>query len=748
MAKEISRNKSIPMRDISEEEFADILGKGIIARYSISIPAIIILYFFRNQLPFPCPGLLLVSSAHVICNIVIHICSKQRYLLKASYYTALYIDSIASAFVFEFSGGFLSPFIIPNYLSSLAAGIIYKRKDNFGRNNFTIVLGAYVIVSLLQKLGVLPNDVAYSEILMKNNVFFYFVLVTISISFANGYNVLNNHMKWRVSETTDAYKKMVAGITGQIGDEFLKALAHSLSLVSDMPGVMIAKLTNNNMVLNTISIRYENITYDNLEIPVKESPFNKIIFKKNEFFCKKNVKVFFPASSTIPAFEKATLIGVPLVNSHGEPLGLLSLWGPIKIQNELLISQILKLYASRASAELERSIMEQEKEKMRAEMMQMQKMEAVGKIASSVAHDFNNFLGAIQGYTELIHHSILNQPELSGYLKKIIHNVERAANLARQLLTFSGKSRLEKVDVNIHLLVKEAIFVLKGMVDNKIKVNCTISSTNSNIKGESTHLYSALLNLGTNAKDAMPDGGALSFEVDDFTLAENTTSPFIGKGMVPGEYIRITVTDTGTGMDKETLARATEPFFTTKKIGAGTGLGLASVSGCVHSHGGILNIESEVGKGTAITIYLPASQKAVAPAKILSVPQKTNEIKQLQILLVDDEEDVVTPLAENLKTYGFVTHVFTSALKAMEFYRGSYRSIDIVMLDMIMPEMNGKELFIAMRAIDPKIKICIVSGYSSESDIKTLNDLGVFAFLHKPVSADIIKKTVLQILGN
>ncbi|HEY5672386.1 MAG TPA: ABC transporter substrate-binding protein [Malonomonas sp.] len=369
-----------------------------------------------------------------------------------------------------------------------------------------------------------------------------------------------------------------------------------------------------------------------------------------------------------------------------------------------------------------------ESKRLEEQLHQSEKMQAIGQLAGGVAHDFNNQLGVILGSVELLGNK-LEDRSLQRYLDNIKAGASRAAELTKNLLAFSRKGKYLSRPLDLHAIISEVIVLLEHSIDKRISIRKRLHQGKSFIIGDPTLLQNAILNLALNARDAMPEGGEISIETDVIYLGAEECGRF-SEPLSRGEYLQLSVCDTGRGMDEETQKHMFEPFFTTKAEGRGTGLGLASVYGTVRNHSGTIQVESHPGQGTEIKLYFPLAATAQpADDKLLPVEPRAGVGN---LLVVDDERDFRDMLAETLTQLGYSVTTCKNGKEALARYRDSQKIYDLVILDMIMPELNGRDTFLALRQINPDVQVILSSGFSNEGDIQNLLDLGVAAFIGKP----------------
>jgi signal transduction histidine kinase len=323
-----------------------------------------------------------------------------------------------------------------------------------------------------------------------------------------------------------------------------------------------------------------------------------------------------------------------------------------------------------------------ESEALAANLHQAEKLTAIGQLAGGIAHNFNNQLGGILGSTELLR-ARLEDPALQRYADDILKGTHRAAKLTEQLLSFARKGRHGSTPVDLHALLPETISILQNSIDKQIRIEQYLNAERAIVTGDPTQLQSALLNLGLNARDAMPTGGVLSFATATVDLS---TTEAQARGLAAGRYIEITVSDTGIGLSPEALSSLFDPFFTTKEMGKGTGLGLAATHGAVLEHGGTITGRNRENGGAEFTIMLPVTNATVRPAHpSAAVPVK----ERVRVLLVDDESVILNVCTEMLCDLNCEVTAYPDGPEAIACYRERWREIDLVILDVVMPQMGG-----------------------------------------------------------
>ncbi len=384
-----------------------------------------------------------------------------------------------------------------------------------------------------------------------------------------------------------------------------------------------------------------------------------------------------------------------------------------------------------------------ERRKMQDRIRHSEKMEAIGQLAGGIAHDFNNQLMGIIGYAEMLA-SHLEDDTLKGDAENILKAARKAADLTKDLLAFSRRGKYLAGPVNVHNIIGDVVGILSHSVDKRIEIRTDLRAESCIVTGDPSQLQNALLNLGINAKDALPRGGGIVFSTENMDVAGTPLKELHGRP-ASGRCLVISVSDDGVGMDGNTVKHIFEPFFTTKKPGKGTGMGLPSVYGTVSNHHGSIDVKSEPGKGSTFTIFLPLSETGAGTAQSKTAVRKTVP-KGTTILLVDDEEIVRMLVSSLLRSNGYSVHECADGAEAVEFYRKSWKEIGLVVLDMMMPRMNGRDAFMEMLSINKDIRAILMSGFSIDGEAQALLDAGMKAFLQKPFTsselADAIEKAL------
>jgi signal transduction histidine kinase len=469
------------------------------------------------------------------------------------------------------------------------------------------------------------------------------------------------------------------------------------------------------------------------------------------------VDTFYTFVSTVPVLA----VGIPLSLDAGGlpvyPLALVGIWlvaviMQIGLRRAVVHAETHRLDVESTATKLaheldERQRSEDEKERLRDQFVHAQRMDAVGTLATGLAHDMNNILGGILAYAEVLH-AEATSPAVREDLSRIRSEAERGAALTRSLLAFARRGAYRKRTILLHSVLDDMMPLLARTLGRHVIVT-RVDGPATIIDGDPAQLGQVVLNLCTNASDAMNGKGTITIdtaevEIDNTSAASPGQARLVGDHakLPPGRYAKLAIADNGAGMDAETQRRAFEPFFTTKPIGKGTGLGLAMVFGAVEAHGGALEIVSEVGKGTTMTIFLPATEANP------SLPASSAEVVRASgtVLIVDDEPIVRNATARLVKQLGLEVIMANDGVEALVAYKARADKIVLVLLDMVMPKMAGPECYRELRKLG-NTPVLLVSGYASDAATQGLLDSGADGFLEKPYTAVQLGAEIDRILG-
>ena len=481
------------------------------------------------------------------------------------------------------------------------------------------------------------------------------------------------------------------------------------------------------------------------ELPPDIFPWWMELLVTGEIIQVENVAELPPGARTEKEFLEAQniksvlvvpfLVGNKLAGFMGfDDVSSARIWG----EKELVL---LRRLADTLGLAIERKRTAEEREKLQMQLAQAQKMESIGTLAGGIAHNFNNILMGVQGRTSLMIMDKDTSDHDYEHLKGIEEYVKNAVELTRDLLGFArgGKYEVKPTDLNTLIKHENRIF---GSTKKEIRVHGKYEKDLWTVEVDQSQIQQALLNLYVNASQAMPGGGDLYVQTENVSLDEEYIKPF---EVAPGKYVKVSVTDIGVGMDAATREKIFDPFFSTKDVGQGSGLGLASVYGIIKNHGGFINVYSEKGAGTTFNIYLSASEKETMEE---ASRRDRHEIQYGQgtILLVDDEKIIVKVGQEIIKRLGYRVITAGSGKEALDLYEKQKDEIDLVILDMIMPDLGGGETYDRLKEIDGDVKVLLSSGYSITGQAKKILDRGCIGFIQKPFSMDELSRKMHEAL--
>jgi signal transduction histidine kinase/HAMP domain-containing protein len=473
--------------------------------------------------------------------------------------------------------------------------------------------------------------------------------------------------------------------------------------------------------------------------PLKYTPYNEVKINKDYVYHDDALKKF-PEDPFLNKYGLTTYLGIPLINNKGEVVCILSVMDDRRRDFYQEDVEFLYTLGKKLALAIEIKNEEAEKRNLEAQLFQSQKMESIGTLAAGIAHDFNNMLTGITGYIDIAR-AQASEEGIKKHLDKALKITEKAAELSKQILIIGRKMMPERRAQDINQLIDDCIKTIRRMVEENIEITASLKPDLPMIQVDPSQITQVIMNLVVNARDAMPDGGKIEIRTEEVSVDEEYCKYYTWAK--PGNYVAISVSDTGIGIPEDIRHRIFEPFFTTKEFGKGTGLGLAITYSIVKNHGGWINLYSEVGKGSEFKVYIPV----VSSGAELEVSQEKSSKEKIftggseTILLVDDE-DIVREVGESmLRNLGYRVITAANGEEAVATYKERGSEIDLVIMDKMMPKMNGITAYRALKEINPLVKVIISSGYIVDS-IQSLRELGVADFLNKPYRMDEMAKAV------
>lgn len=537
--------------------------------------------------------------------------------------------------------------------------------------------------------------------------------------------ILRDVTAWKKAD--ERLRHIYEAATSFQGQELFDKVVEYVAKLFHMNWVLVGELAQN--TVKAIAFYGNGTINHHFQYSLKGTPSEKLVEVRQLCSYDRDVQNLFPDDKSAQRLEIQSYIGSPVLNTHGEVIGILNAFDENPHFFTIEDGQVFRIFAQRVGGELERIQKEREEERLRQKLFQAQKMESIGTLAGGIAHDFNNILGIILGYISLLERGKVEPEKFSMTIETITKAVHRGTSLVRQLLTFARKTDVLFESVNVNATVEELAKMLMETFPKLITFSLKLEKGIPSITADSNQLHQALLNLCVNARDAMPSGGRLSMGTE-IIMGSKLRERF--SDAQEEKYVCISVADTGTGMDEATRSRIFEPFFTTKKLGRGTGLGLAVMYGVVKSHRGFIDVESEVGRGTTFNLYFP-----IQPRGIESFETQKKEYGEVaggtETLLVVEDEEMLLELEKTLfggKGYRVLTA--RDGVEAIEVYSNHKDEIALVLTDMGLPKLGGWEAFQKMKEINPQVKVILASGYLDPNLKSEMLKAGAIDFVQKP----------------
>jgi signal transduction histidine kinase/ActR/RegA family two-component response regulator len=436
-----------------------------------------------------------------------------------------------------------------------------------------------------------------------------------------------------------------------------------------------------------------------------------------------------------------------IITDHGCYCGLLPVARVIRAQQNSILRQVQELdlqkqNLARVNAELESTL-----ESLRtteAQLLHAEKMASLGTVAAGIAHDFNNLLSVITSSTAILRYNMALSPRVTKCIESIEASTERATQFIKQLLQFSQKQAIATSVLSLNRIVEETFTILRHSLPRRINIVTVLAAEQPAIIGNESQLQQVLMNLAVNSRDAIANDGTIALETAMVYTEHDQDASFV---IIPkGTYAVLRVSDSGAGIAPDNMKRIFDPFFTTKDVGKGTGLGLSVVFGIVQKHGGFVNVRSEVGKGTTFEFYFPPTEAMEMCFSVTDSSTQTVKGNET-LLLVDDDDLVLENHGMFLEELGYTVLRAHSGAEALELYRQQHSTIQLVLMDMLMPEMDGRVAAQKLREIVPDVCVLFISGYSDESLIKAVLEEGAISYISKPFKPNELSRKIQEVFA-
>jgi len=522
------------------------------------------------------------------------------------------------------------------------------------------------------------------------------------------------------------------------GEDFFHRLSRFLANSLGMDYICIDSLEPGDFTARTVAIYFDGEFEDNVSYTLKDTPCGEVVDKKMCCYTE-GVRHRFPGDAILQEMNAESYVGTVLWGTNGKQIGLIAAIGRKPLANPEEVGEILQLVSVRAAAELERNIYDAERLYLEKQILHAQKLESLGVLAGGIAHDFNNILMAIMGNADLALMRINKESPVVENLRRIEQATAEAADLAKQMLAYAGRGKFFVENIDLNRLLEEMLHMLEVSISKKVLLRFSPTPNIPTIEADATQVRQIIMNLVINASEAIGDnGGVIVITTGCMDCDKNYLKDiWLDEDLHEGLYVYLEVVDTGCGMDKETMLKIFDPFFSTKFTGRG--LGMAAVLGIVRGHKGAIKIFSEPGKGTTFKVLLPASS---VPAKSIVHDSKPDVWHGGGVvLLVDDEEFVRGVGKEMLQELGFNTITANDGREAVDIFKQT-DDISFVILDLTMPEMDGEQCFLELRQLQPDVKVIISSGYNEHEVTQKFADKGLAGFVQKPYKLSTLKKVI------
>ena len=540
--------------------------------------------------------------------------------------------------------------------------------------------------------------------------------------------------------------QVAGGVSSSYGKSFLPDLVKHLAQVTGADMAFIGEIVQaeGGGRVHTLAVHMDGGPGENLDYSLVGSPCERAL-KGELCMVAEGVQERFPQLELLKSLNAQGYVAAPLLDSQNLVRGLLAVIHRSPIATPMEVASLLRIFSARAASELERRASEDARLQLERQMQHAQKLESLGVLAGGIAHDFNNLLTAMLGHMNVAQMKLAPESPARPHLESLEQIIHRAADLTRQMLAYSGKGRFVVRSYDLNHVVQEVTHLLEVSIPKKIALRFDLAPSLPTVEADAAQIQQVIMNLVTNAADAIGDReGTIRLTTKTLLLDRSYLDQvFQGQNLSPGTYVTLEVSDTGCGMAPEVLARIFEPFFTTKV--AGRGLGLSATMGILKGHRAGMRIYSEPGRGTTFKLLFPTSEAEPVEQTEWSTPPALD--RRATVLLVDDEEMIREAVTAVLGSLGLTVLTAVDGVEAVEIIQTSGDTIDLVLMDLTMPRMDGREAFQAIRKLQPEMPVILSSGYNELESVQDFTGHGLAAFLQKPYTLRALEQAVLEVLA-
>ena len=539
---------------------------------------------------------------------------------------------------------------------------------------------------------------------------------------------------------------VASGVSGSYGESFFQDLVLHLAQAIGADGAFIAEAITVGEVkrIRTLAVCLDDAPVPNLDYPVSGSPCEQALAGE---LCivPRDAQQRYPDFGMLKELRAEAYIGSPLLDSQNKVTGILVVLHRNPLPAPAEAASLLRIFSTRAATELERRSSEGERLLLERQMQHAQKLESLGVLAGGIAHDFNNLLTAMLGQMNVAQTKLAPDSPALPHLERLERIIHRAADLTRQMLAYSGKGRFVVRSYDLNHVAREVTHLLEVSISKKIALRFDLAKNLPHVEADAAQIQQVIMNLVTNAADAIGDQeGTIQLSTRSLHLDRAYLDQvFQGQELRPGSYVTLEVSDTGCGMSSSVQERIFEPFFTTKVTGRG--LGLSATMGILKGHRAGMRIDSEPGRGTTFKLFFPTTEvKYEEEAGHMTTPTRAC---QATVLLVDDEEMILEAATAVLESLGLTVLTACDGREAVAMVERPDLQVDLVLMDLTMPHMDGREAFQIIRRIRPTLPVILSSGYNEQESIQSFSGRGLDAFLQKPYTLRALEQTVFEVLA-